>query len=70
MSQISVDLDVFDDTRLRAVFEVDQSAVTELLLRVLYSPTDQQTVLALEEDAAQAVLDLIQHVRTQELTNE
>jgi hypothetical protein len=32
-------------------------------LEVLNSPTSEQSILALEEDAAQGVLDIIQHVR-------
>ncbi|KAJ6534224.1 kinase-like domain-containing protein [Mycena capillaripes] len=61
LSQISMELGISDNPSFRAVLEGDQSVVTELLLRVLYSPSDEQAVLALKEDAAQAVLDLIQH---------
>jgi hypothetical protein len=35
-------------------------------LEVLNSPTGEQSLLALEEDAAQGVLDIIQYVRISE----
>ncbi|KAJ7839188.1 hypothetical protein B0H13DRAFT_161252 [Mycena leptocephala] len=52
ISQISMDLGVWDDPSLQAVLEEDQAAVTRVLLQMLFSPSDERTVLALEEDAA------------------
>ncbi|KAJ6534228.1 kinase-like domain-containing protein [Mycena capillaripes] len=59
--EISMDLGVSDSARFQAAAEEDQPALTETLLLVLYSPSDEQAVLALEEDAAQAVLDIIHY---------
>jgi hypothetical protein len=69
MWQISMDLGVWDDPSLQAVLEEDQAAVTRVLLQMLFSPSDERTVLALEEDAAQSVMNTIQYVRTQAPSN-
>lgn len=58
-----MDLGVSDSPTFQEVTKGDQSALTETLLQVLYSPSDERAVLALEEDAAQGVLDTIQYVR-------
>lgn len=60
-----MNLGVADDPRFQAALEKDQTAVTARLLEVLYSPSGQQAILALEDDAAQSVLDIMQYVRIQ-----
>ncbi|KAF7368405.1 hypothetical protein MVEN_00162900 [Mycena venus] len=61
----SMNLGVADDPRFQAALEEDQTALTDRLLEVLYSPSGQQAILALEDDAAQSVLDFMQYVRIQ-----
>ncbi|KAJ7290099.1 kinase-like domain-containing protein, partial [Mycena rebaudengoi] len=56
-----MNLGVADDPRFQAALEKDQTAVTARLLEVLYSPSGQQAILALEDDAAQSVLDIMQY---------
>ncbi|KAF8146828.1 kinase-like domain-containing protein [Mycena galopus ATCC 62051] len=70
-----MELGVSDDPKLQAAFEEDQVALTETLLQVLYSASDEVAILALEEDAAQSVLDIFQYtldhalVHTREATS-
>ncbi|KAJ7255008.1 kinase-like domain-containing protein [Mycena haematopus] len=74
LSQLSLSLGVSDDPALQAAFQTDQVALAETLLEVLYSPPCEQVILALEEDSAQSVLDIIQYtldhalVQTREAT--
>ncbi|KAJ7697232.1 kinase-like domain-containing protein [Mycena rosella] len=58
--QISSDLGVADDPQLKSALAEDKAAVADTLLDVLYSPGDEQAVLALEGDAAQSLLDIVQ----------
>ncbi|KAJ6472228.1 hypothetical protein DFH09DRAFT_954249, partial [Mycena vulgaris] len=46
--------------KLKAALEQDDAAVADIILAVLYSPADEQAVLALEDDSAQSALDIIQ----------
>ncbi|KAJ7149671.1 kinase-like domain-containing protein [Mycena filopes] len=61
MWQIAADLEVLDHPRLQAELEKDQVAITTTLLHVLYSPSHEEVVLSLQEEAAQSFLDLLQH---------
>jgi hypothetical protein len=46
-----------------ATLAADRAALADNMLNVLYSFTDERTVLALEGDAAQSFLDSAQDVR-------
>ncbi|KAJ7495403.1 hypothetical protein FB451DRAFT_366011 [Mycena latifolia] len=67
LAQISEDLGVAEHPKLKAALAADQAAVADTLLDVLYSPGDEQAVLALEGDAAQSLLDIVQDVRRLDL---
>ncbi|KAJ7144137.1 hypothetical protein C8R44DRAFT_550143, partial [Mycena epipterygia] len=54
------DLGVSDHPKLKAALDEDRADVANNLLDVLYSPADEQAVLALEGDAAQSLLDIVQ----------
>ncbi|KAJ7144140.1 kinase-like domain-containing protein [Mycena epipterygia] len=58
--QISSSLGVAEDRELTATLDKDQAAVAHNLELVLYSPVEEQNVLALEGDDAQSFLDMIQ----------
>ncbi|KAJ6608485.1 hypothetical protein B0H10DRAFT_1734093, partial [Mycena sp. CBHHK59/15] len=53
-------LGVSDDPELKTLLHKDRLDIKEILLDIIYSPEDEQTVLRLEDDAAQSFLDLIQ----------
>ncbi|KAJ7141696.1 kinase-like domain-containing protein [Mycena crocata] len=60
-TKVSADLGVADHPRLQTALDQDQAAIADTLLDVLYSPPDERAVLALEGDAAQSLLDIVQH---------
>jgi hypothetical protein len=49
--------------KFKTALAEDEAGLAEIVMEVLYSPADQQAVLALEDNAAQSLLDIIQHVR-------
>lgn len=49
--------------KFKTALAEDEAGLAEIVMEVLYSPADQQAVLALEDNAAQSLLDVIQHVR-------
>lgn len=51
-----------DHPKLKAALEQDQATLGDIVLEVLYSPADERAILALEDNAAQSLLDIIQHV--------
>jgi hypothetical protein len=53
---------VADHPKFTAALEKDQTALGDRILEVLYSPADERAILALEDNAAQSLLDIIQHV--------
>ncbi|KAJ7865175.1 kinase-like domain-containing protein [Mycena olivaceomarginata] len=57
----STDLGVADHPKFTAALEKDQTALGDRILEVLYSPADERAILALEDNAAQSLLDIIQH---------
>ncbi|KAJ7333373.1 kinase-like domain-containing protein [Mycena albidolilacea] len=57
----STDLGVADHQKFTAALEKDQTALGDRILEVLYSPADERAILALEDNAAQSLLDIIQH---------
>ncbi|KAJ6480431.1 kinase-like domain-containing protein [Mycena sanguinolenta] len=59
--ETSSDLGVADYPRLKAALEADEAALGDKVLEVLYCPSDEQAVLALEDNAAQSLLDIIQY---------
>ncbi|KAJ6589746.1 kinase-like domain-containing protein [Mycena capillaripes] len=61
LMQISTGLGVAGQPKFEAVLEEDQPGLAATVLAILYSPADEEAVLALEDDAAQSVLDIIQH---------
>ncbi|KAF7299457.1 Kinase-like protein [Mycena indigotica] len=58
--QISMDLNVSEDRQLMAALKSDHDDITNRLLDVLYSSTDEQAVLSLEDESAQSFLDVVQ----------
>ncbi|KAJ6489372.1 kinase-like domain-containing protein [Mycena vulgaris] len=57
----SSDLGVAGHSKLKVALEADQAALGDHVVEVLYSPADERVVLALEDNAAQSLLDIIQH---------
>ncbi|KAF7329372.1 Kinase-like protein [Mycena kentingensis (nom. inval.)] len=58
--QISHDLQVAEHPKLKAAFVEDHASIADRLLAILYSPTEEEAVLALEDEAAQSFLDIVQ----------
>ncbi|KAJ7617180.1 kinase-like domain-containing protein [Roridomyces roridus] len=67
--QVSNTLGVAEDPELKDALEEDQAGVADILLDVLYSPADEAAVLALDGDAAQSVLDIVQDTLDRALLN-
>jgi len=59
--QMSSELGVTEDPEMKTALNHDQTAVTDTLRSVLYSEALEQAVLALEDDAAQSFLDIVQY---------
>ncbi|KAJ7088049.1 kinase-like domain-containing protein [Mycena belliarum] len=58
--QISEDLNVPEHPKLKTALAEDRIELAGILLDVLYSPADEQLVLAQEGNVAQSLLDIIQ----------
>ncbi|KAF7378185.1 Kinase-like protein [Mycena sanguinolenta] len=58
----SSDLGVAGHPKLKTALEADEVELGDKVLDVLYCPSDEQAVLALEDDAAQSLLDIFQYV--------
>ncbi|KAJ6461557.1 kinase-like domain-containing protein [Mycena vitilis] len=67
LTAVSSDLGVVDHHLFHAALDEDQPGLADAVEEILYSPEDKQSVLALEDDAAQSVLDIIQHAVDSEL---
>ncbi|KAF7296705.1 Kinase-like protein [Mycena chlorophos] len=60
LTQIATDLKVSGQTKLKAALELDQGDIAARVVAVLYSPTEEEAVMLLEDEAAQSFLDIVQ----------
>jgi hypothetical protein len=61
-TQAASDLGISSDPRLREALDEDETRIATHLMSILDSQAAKEAVLALEGDAAQHFLDVIQHV--------